>query len=193
MSIDRPPVAAGHVVRDILLDLTCAVRSDARVLITGDSGPGKKQIAETIHRGSRRAARRFVTVDCGATTDSLLEWKLFGRARTSVPGPDRDTRGLLEQADGGTIYLANIGAIGAALQSRLARFLENGQIRRVGADQGHAVADVRVIASADRELFADAEAGRFSADLFYRLNVIHLLIPAAKRLEDPPANLSEPS
>lgn len=191
MSIDRPPVAAGHIVRDILLDLACAVRSDARVLITGDRGPGKKEIAETIHRGSRRAAHRFVTVDCAATTDNLLEWKLFGRARASVPGPDRDTRGLLEQADGGTIFLANVGAAGPTVQARLARFLENRQIRRVGADQAHTVVDVRVLASADRDLFPDVEAGRFNADLYYRLNVMHLLMPASQRPNDPPESVPE--
>jgi DNA-binding NtrC family response regulator len=191
MSIDRPPAATGHTVRDILLDLTCAVRCDARVLITGDSGPGKKKIAETIHRGSRRAARRFVSVDCAATTDNLLEWKLFGRARANVPGPDRDTRGLLEQADGGTIFLANVGAVGPTLQARLARFLENGQIRRVGADQSHTVVDVRVIASADRDLFAETEGGRFNADLYYRLNVMHLLIPAGRGTDASPATMPE--
>lgn len=184
MCIDRPPVAAGHVVRDILLDLACAVRSDARVLITGGSRSGNKEIAEMIHRGSRRAASRLVTVDCAATTDSLLEWKLFGRARAGVPGPNRDTRGLLEQADGGTIFLANVGAVGSTLQARLARFLENGQIRRVGGDQAHTAVDVRVIASADRDFYSEAEAGRFSSDLYYRLNVMQLLIPAAPRPDD---------
>jgi DNA-binding NtrC family response regulator len=191
MSIDRPRVATGHLVRDILLDLACAVRSDARVLITGDRRPGKKEIAETIHRGSRRAARRFVSVDCAGTTDGLLEWKLFGRARAGVPGPDRDTRGLLEQADGGTIFLANIGAVGPTLQARLARFLENGQIRRAGADQAHTAVDVRVISSADRDLFPEVEGGRFSADLYYRLNVMQLLIPEAQRTFDPPVSVPE--
>ena len=189
MCIDRPPVAAGHLVRDILLDLACAARCDARVLITGDSGPGKKEIAEMIHRGSRRAASRFVTVDCASTTDALLEWKLFGRARAGVPGPNRDTRGLLEQADGGTIFLANVGAVGPTLQARLARFFENGLIRRVGADQAHTAVDVRVIASADRDLLSEAEAGRFSADLYYRLNVVHLLIPAGRRTGDSPETM----
>lgn len=189
MSIDRPQVATGHLVRDILLDLACAVRCDARVLITGDRRPGKKEIAETIHRGSRRAARRFVSVDCSATTDALLEWKLFGRARAGVPGPDRDTRGLLEQADGGTIFLGNVGALGPVLQARLARFLENGQIRRVGADQAHTAVDVRVIASADRDLFPEVAGGRFNSDLYYRLNVMHLLIPEAHRASDPPASV----
>jgi anaerobic nitric oxide reductase transcription regulator len=189
MSIDRPQVATGHLVRDILLDLACAVRCDARVLITGDRRPGKKEIAETIHRGSRRAARRFVSVDCASTTEGLLEWKLFGRARAGVPGPDRDTRGLLEQADGGTIFLANVGALGPALQARLARFLENGQIRRVGADHAHTAVDVRVIASADRDLFPEVEGGRFNADLYYRLNVVHLLIPEAQRSGNSPTGV----
>jgi DNA-binding NtrC family response regulator len=178
MCIDRPTVGMGDLVRDILPDLTCAVRCDAPVLITGDSEPGKKEIAAMIHRGGRRAAGRFLTVDCGSATDGLLEWKLFGRARGGVPGLDRDTRGLLEQADGGTIFLAHVGALGPTLQARLARFLENGQIRRVGADQAHTLVDVRVIASADRDLFAEVEAGRFSAPLYYQLNVVHLLIPA---------------
>jgi DNA-binding NtrC family response regulator len=191
MSIDRPRVATGHLVRDILLDLACAVRSDARVLITGDRRPGKSEIAETIHRGSRRSARRFISVDCAATTDSLLEWKLFGRARAGLPGSDRDTRGLLEQADGGTIFLANVGALGSTLQARLARFLENGQIRRAGADQAHTAVDVRVIASADRDLFSEVAWGRFSADLYYRLNVMQLLIPEAERPTEPSASFPE--
>jgi len=191
MSIDRPRVATGHLVRDILLDLACAVRSDARVLITGDRRPGKKEIAETIHRGSRRSARRFISVDCAATTDGLLEWKLFGRARAGVPGPDRDTRGFLEQADGGTIFLANIGAVGSTLQARLARFLENGEIRRAGADLAHTAVDVRVIASADRDLFPEVAGGRFSADLYYRLNVMQLLIPESERATDPSASFPQ--
>ena len=91
MCIDRPPVGTDHVVRDILLDLTAAVHCDARVLITGDGGPGKKEIAQIIHQASRRATSRFVTVDCASMTESELERKLFGCARSSVHGRDRDT------------------------------------------------------------------------------------------------------
>jgi DNA-binding NtrC family response regulator len=181
MCIDRPSV---HVIREILLDLTCAVRCDARVLITGDSEAGKREIAELIHRGSRRAGRRFLTLDC-LTSDTLLEAKLFGRARTNVPGPDRDTRGFLEQADGGTVFLSNVGAIGPALQARLLHFLETRQIRRVGADRAHTTADVRLISSADAGLFARAEAAGFNADLYYRLNVVQLVMPPA-RSDTPP-------
>jgi DNA-binding NtrC family response regulator len=179
MCIETPPAAIGHVVREILLDLTSAVRCDARVLITGDRETGKKELAAMIHRGSRRSGGRFRTADCAATTDDLLEVKLFGRARASEPGVDRGTRGLLEQANEGTIFLANVGAIGLRLQGRLLQFLEDGKIQRVGAGRPHTTVDVRVISSAGPDLFARAEAMKFSDDLYYRLNVVHLVMPAA--------------
>ncbi|MEO8521235.1 MAG: sigma 54-interacting transcriptional regulator [Acidobacteriota bacterium] len=168
-----------HVIREILLDFTCALRCDSRVMITGDPNPGKRQLAELIHRGSRRAPRRFLTVDCAVAADPLLELRLFGAARASVPGPDCDIRGLLEQADGGTVFLENIGEIGPALQGRLLNFLETRQIRRVGADQAHTEVDVRLISSADARLFERAETGAFSAALYYRLNVVQLATAAA--------------
>ena len=142
MCIDKPSVATGGVVRDILLDLACAVRCDARVLITGDRAQGKQEIAGMIHHGSRRAVGRFVPVDCAAATDGFLEADLFGRAATVDAGSDRETRGLLELADGGTVFLDNIGAIGLALQARLLDFLENGRIQRVGADAPNPTARV---------------------------------------------------
>jgi DNA-binding NtrC family response regulator len=179
MCIDRPSIAIGHIVREVLLDLTCAVQCDARVLITGDRESGKRELAEMIHRGSQRAAGRFRAIDCAGTTDEALEGRLFGRARATVPGTDRGTRGLLEQAHGGTLFLANVGSIGPRLQHRLLRFLEDRQVQRVGADRPHTSVDVRVISSADRDLFSRAEALRFSDDLYYRLNVVHLVMPSA--------------
>jgi two-component system, NtrC family, response regulator AtoC len=191
MCIDRPSVAIGQIVREVLLDLTCAVRCDARVLITGDRDAGTRELAEMIHRGSRRAAGRFRTIDCAAATDEVLEARLFGRARGSAAGADgAATRGLLEQAHGGTLFLANVGAIGPRLQRRLLTFLEDGQVQRVGADRPHTRVDVRVISSADRDLFARAEALRFSDDLFYRLNVVHLVMPAGGRRDDVSAPVS---
>jgi DNA-binding NtrC family response regulator len=178
MCMERPTV---HVIREILVDLTCAVRCDARVLITGESAAGKKELAELIHRGSPRSGHRFLTLECASMSDTELEGRLFGRARTSVSGPDRDTRGLLEQADGGTIFLGDVGSIGVALQARLLHFLETRQIRRVGADRPHMTADVRLISSADSALFAQAEVGAFSADLYYRLNVVQLTMPPPQR------------
>jgi two-component system, NtrC family, response regulator AtoC len=177
MCIDRPSVAIGHIVREVLLDLTCAVRCDARVLITGERDAGNKELAEMIHRGSQRAAGRFRSIDCAGATDDELEARLFGRARAVAPGTERGTRGLLEQAHGGTVFLANIGAIGPRLQLRLLQFLEDSLIQRVGAAMPHERVDVRVISSADRDLFARADSLRFSDDLYYRLNVVHLVMP----------------
>ncbi len=190
MCIDKPSVATGGVVRDILLDLTCAVRCDARVLITGDRAQGKQEIAGMIHYGSRRAVGRFVPVDCAAATDGFLEADLFGRAATVDAGSDRETRGLLELADGGTVFLDNIGAIGLALQARLLDFLENGRIQRVGADAPHTTVDVRLISSADPDLFARTAAMTFSEDLYYRLNVVHLVLPTVSAGPEPPQAIS---
>ena len=180
MCIDGPAVAISRVVPKIQKDLVCAIRSDGRVLISGESRAGTRALARLIHRNSQRAAGRFLTIDCAAFPDVRLESKLFGRARGSVRGVDRDTRGFFEQADGGTIFMANIGAIGVGLQARLLQFLEHGEVRRVGADLAHAKVDVRVISSA-RHLFQQTEMTTFREDLYYRLNVIHLVMPPIGR------------
>jgi transcriptional regulator with PAS, ATPase and Fis domain len=181
MSIDRPSAATTPVVPNIQKDLLCAIRCDARVLITGASGVGTRTIARLIHRNSRRAAGRFLTIDCAAIPEVLLESTLFGRASSGMHGIDRDTRGFLERAHGGTIFMANIGAIGRVLQARLLQFLEHGEIRRAGADLAHTEVDVRVISSADCHLFEQTEAMTFMKDLYYRLNVIHLVMPPIGR------------
>ena len=175
--IDKQFIPAGLLVRDILLDLTCAARCDARVLITGDRAHGRRELAGMIHYGSRRVAGRFVVVDCAAAPDSVVEAELFGRICTDDLRSDRDARGLLEVADGGTVFLDNIGAIGLGLQARLLEFLENGTIQRVGDDGPHTIVDVRLITSADADLFARTEGMTFSEDLYYRLNVVHLVLP----------------
>ena len=137
-----------------------------------------------IHRGSQRAAGRFRSIECAGKTDDELEARLFGRARAAAPGAERGTRGLLEQAHGGTVFLANVGAIGPRLQLRLLQFLEDGLIQRVGAAMPHERVDVRVISSADRGLFARADSLRFSDDLYYRLNVVHLVMPETSGAPD---------
>src|SRR6478672_3485905 len=119
MCIDRPSVAIGPIVREVLLDLTCAVRCDARVLITGEPDGGNKELAEMIHRGSQRSPGPFRSIECAGKSDDELEARLFGRARARVPGAERGTRGLLEQAHGGTLFLGNVGVIGPRLQLRL--------------------------------------------------------------------------
>jgi DNA-binding NtrC family response regulator len=181
MCIDRPSTANSHFVPAIRQDVACAIRCDARVLITGESGFGIRALARLIHRNGRRSGGRFLAIDCAAFTDIRLEAKLFGRARAQGHGRDRDTRGFLEQAHGGTLFMANIGAIGPALQARLVKFLEHGEIRRAGADLAHTRADVRVIASADRRLFEQTESRTFREDLYYRLNVLHLVMPPMRR------------
>jgi two-component system response regulator AtoC len=186
MCSDSPTEPTSPFWRDIERDLECAIRSDAGVLITGSSGARTGTLAELIHRNSQRSIRRFLTVNCAAMPDVLLEAKLFGHVLGSVHSTDRDPRGLLEQAHGGTIFMANIGAIGHGLQARLLPFLEHREIRRVGADVPHAKVDVRVITSADRHLFERTERNAFRQDLYYRLNVIHLVMPPARRHRDEP-------
>src|SRR5262249_10670764 len=175
---DRSTVAApGYAVHEIQEDLECAVQCDTRVLITGESGVGNRQIAELIHRRSSRAEGPFLTVDCAATPDFLLEAKLFGQVRDRLRGMDRTTRGVLEQAHRGTVFMFDIDSIGLMLQGRLLQFLEDGAIRRVGADRPHTTVDVRLITSADRDLFTLTQNRRFREDLYYRLNVMQLVMP----------------
>jgi two-component system response regulator AtoC len=181
MGIDRPLTAGSRGVPQIRQDLVCAIQSDARVLITGRSGLGTRALAHLIHRRGRRAGGPFLTINCARKRDLVLESRLFGRVRDSFQGTDRGTRGLLEQAHGGTIFIANIGRIGGRLQARLLQFLQHGEIRRVGADVAHARVDVRVISTARHRLFEQVEAGAFSGDLYYRLNVLHLVMPPIVR------------
>jgi len=181
MSVEGPPAAANRPMPHLRKDLVLTIRSDARVLITGETAVGTRALAAVIHRNSRRRERPFLAINCARRKDLVLESRLFGRARASFQGTDRSSRGLLEQAHGGTIFIANIGGIGRALQARLLRFLQDSEIRRAGADLAHTKTDVRVITSADSHLFEQVEAGTFSADLYYRLNVIRLVMPPIVR------------
>jgi two-component system response regulator AtoC len=181
MSADSPSAAVNRPVPQIRKDLVLAIHSDARVLITGTTVIGTRALAALIHRNGRRKDQPFLAIDCARRPDLVLESRLFGRARASFEGTDRRSRGLLEQAHGGTIFIANIGAIGSALQARLQQFLQHGEIRRAGADLAHARVDVRVIVSTDRRLYGQVEAGTFNGDLYYRLNVLHLVMPPPAR------------
>ena len=154
-----------------------AARSDAKVLLTGESGVGKEVVARSIHEQSRRRGVKLVALNCAAVPDSLLESELFGHVRGSFTGAYRDKPGLLELANSGTIFLDEIGETSLRMQALLLRFLENGEIWRIGADRVQATTDVRVIAATNRDL-ADRIAQReFRADLYYRLNVLHIKIP----------------
>ena len=149
-----------------------AAATDMTVLVTGESGTGKELLARRIHRGSARAQRTFVAVNCGAIPDTLIEAELFGAAKGAFTGADRDREGLVEHANHGTLFLDEVGELSAMAQVRLLRFLEEGTIRRVGETRDRKV-DVRVVAATNRDL----SSGSFRGDLFYRLNVIPVELP----------------
>ncbi len=155
-------------------------------LITGDTGTGKELVARALHRLGPRRHRRFVTVNCSAIVETLFETELFGHVRGAFTGATEGKAGIFEFADGGTLFLDEVGELPPAVQSKLLRALESGEVQRVGSLEARTV-DVHVLAATNRDLHADVEAGRFRADLYYRLAVIELKVPALRdRLEDIP-------
>ena len=177
-------------IRTIELEIEYAARSDSKVLVTGESGVGKEVIARLIHQRSRRALTPLVTLNCAGIPDSLLESALFGHMRGSFTGAYRDHLGLLEMANGGTIFLDEIGEMSLRMQALLLRFLENGEIQRVGSQRIQTRVDVRVIAATNRNLLERMTSKDFREDLFYRLNVVHVSIPPLRaRREDIPVFL----
>jgi two-component system, NtrC family, response regulator AtoC len=160
--------------------------TDATVLVAGESGTGKELVARAIHGASRRSHGPFITVDCGAIAEGVLESELFGHARGSFTGATGTRRGLFEEASSGTLFLDEIGDIGPRIQGQLLRVLQEGEIRRVGESTAVKV-DARVVAATNKDLAAEVKAGRFREDLFYRLNVVTIPLPALReRLEDVP-------
>ncbi len=161
--------------------------TDATLLIQGESGTGKEVIAKAVHHASPRAARPFVAVNCGAVPETLLESELFGYMRGAFTGAAVNKLGLFEEADGGTLFLDEIAEMAAALQVKLLRALQSGEVRRLGATQSSTI-DVRVIAATHGDLSSLIAQGTFREDLFYRLNVIQVSLPPLRdRREDIPA------
>jgi len=152
-------------------------RSDAKVLITGESGVGKEVVARSIHAASRRSARAFIAVNCAGLPETLLESELFGHVKGSFTGAYRDKAGKLEMADSGTVFLDEVGEMTLRMQGMLLRFLETGELQKVGTDHAGVGVDVRVIAATNRKIEDMVAQGQFRDDLYYRLNVVHFLVP----------------
>jgi transcriptional regulator with PAS, ATPase and Fis domain len=168
---------AMHVV---LADVESAARSDAKVLLTGETGVGKEVIARAVHQRSHRSSAPFITINCAGVPDSLLESEFFGHTRGSFTGAYRDNPGLLRQAHGGTVFLDEVGEMSLRMQALLLRFLETGEIQTVGASTAHAPINVRVITATNRNLLEASLAREFREDLYYRLNVFQIKIPALR-------------
>jgi transcriptional regulator with GAF, ATPase, and Fis domain len=168
-------------------EIDSASKSDAKVLITGETGVGKEVVSRLIHHRSSRAAAGLVTLNCAGLPDSLLESELFGHVRGSFTGAYRDKPGLLEMAPNGTVFLDEVGEMSTRMQVVLLRFLESGEIQRVGADRSHTRVNVRLITATNRDLQAQINSGAFREDLYFRLNVIRFSIPPLRdRIEDVP-------
>ncbi|HEY0173521.1 MAG TPA: sigma-54 dependent transcriptional regulator [Pyrinomonadaceae bacterium] len=164
-----------------------AARADSTVVITGESGTGKDVLARFIHARSQRADTPMIAVNCAALPETLFESEFFGHERGAFTGATSTKRGLIEAADSSTLFLDEVGEMPLQTQVKLLRFLEEGRFRRVGSTRDRD-ADVRVVAATNRNLAEDVTAGRFRADLFYRLNVISLHVtPLRQRREDIPA------
>jgi DNA-binding NtrC family response regulator len=184
---DLQLVGTSHAIRSIADDIDAAARSNAKILITGETGVGKDVVATLIHRRSARRLARFFTLNCAGVPDSLLESELFGHIRGAFTDAYRDKIGMLEVADGGTLFLDEIGEMSLRMQAVLLRFLETGELQRVGADRQQGRSNVRVIAATNRNLADQIAAGSFREDLYYRLNIIRIHVPPLReRREDVP-------
>jgi transcriptional regulator with GAF, ATPase, and Fis domain len=179
-------IGASAAWRKVLQQIELIASSNATVLISGESGTGKELVAQAIHTKSPRQKNPIVTVNCAAISPELFESEFFGHTRGAFTGAHKDRVGRFGLADGGTIFLDEVGEIPLSLQGKLLRVLQEGQYERVGEDRTRDV-DVRVIAATNRDLGKEVEAGRFRQDLFYRLSVFPLQIaPLRERLEDVP-------
>jgi transcriptional regulator with GAF, ATPase, and Fis domain len=184
MDVTRHLVGISDATKALQQELEEAARSDAKVLITGESGVGKEIAGQMIHHRSPRRHGPLVTINCAGMPDSLLESELFGHVRGSFTDAYRDKRGWLEQADGGTIFMDEVGEMSLRMQALLLRFLETGEIQRIGSDRACTRVDVRVVAATNRRLLDRIAANEFREDLYYRLDVIHIVVPPLRDRRD---------
>ena len=167
-------------IREVLAVITRVAASDSPVLVQGESGTGKELVARSIHLQSPRTARPFVSINCGALPDSLLESELFGHKKGAFTGAVTSRIGLFEAANGGTLFLDEIGEMSPAMQVRLLRVLDSGEVRRVGEERVFHV-NVRVVAATAKDLSREAADGRFRWDLFYRVSTLVIPVPPLRR------------
>lgn len=176
-------IGDSDAMQQVLWLVSQIAETECTVLIQGESGTGKEMIAKAIHERSHRRQKPLVAVNCGALPENLLESELFGHVRGSFTGAIRDRKGLFQEAEGGTLFLDEIGDISPAMQVKLLRVLQEGEIRRVGDNQPTKV-DVRILTATNKDLEQEVVCGRFREDLFYRLNVIPIMVPALRNRKD---------
>jgi len=180
----REIIGEAPALREVLALLDRVIPTELPVLVQGESGTGKELIARAIHRNGPRRSKPFLTENCAAVPESLLESELFGHLKGSFTGADRTRDGLFQQAHGGTLFLDEIGEMSPSMQTKLLRALQEGEVRKVGSTKVEKV-DVRIIAATNRDLQRDVEDGNFREDLYYRLNVLGVRVPPLReRRED---------
>ncbi len=184
-------IGSSPAMRALDLEIETAARSHAKVLITGETGVGKEVVARLIHQRSSRSRAPLAAINCAGIPDTLLESELFGHLRGSFTDAYRDKPGLFEGAHNGTAFLDEAGEMSLRMQALLLRFLETGELQRVGSDRVVKRVDVRIIAATNRDLSKRIETGEFRADLYYRLNVILLEIPPLRNRPDDVRELLE--
>ncbi|MFM0055535.1 nitric oxide reductase transcriptional regulator NorR [Paraburkholderia phytofirmans] len=172
----REMVGSSEAHTHLMKEIEVVAGSDLTVLITGETGVGKELVANAIHALSSRANKPMISLNCAALPDTLVESELFGHVRGAFSGASSDRRGKFELADGGTIFLDEVGELPLLVQAKLLRVLQNGQLQRIGSDHEHKV-DVRLIAATNRDLAEEVRAGRFRADFYHRLSVYPLRVP----------------
>ncbi|MBI4402650.1 MAG: sigma-54-dependent Fis family transcriptional regulator [Deltaproteobacteria bacterium] len=190
LTVPRTLIGKSKRIIEVYKTLAKATLSSSNVLIIGESGTGKELVAKAIHDNSDRRNKRFIAVNCGALAETLLESELFGHIKGSFTGAIANKRGLFEEANGGTIFLDEIGDINLGLQVKLLRVIQEGEFKPVGSSETRRV-DVRLIAATHRDLQAYVQTGKFREDLYYRLKVISVELPPLRdRMEDLPELIS---
>ena len=173
-------------IASLLRSANMVAATDVTVLVLGESGTGKELLAKTIHQQSHRSDKPFITINCAALPETLVESELFGHKKGAFTDATEDSSGRIMAADNGTLFLDEIGELPVSIQSKLLRFLETGEVQAIGHPKPKK-ANVRVVAATNRDLHQEVKEGRFRADLYYRLNIVPLeLTPLRKRHSDVP-------